>query len=149
MSATKRRSKKRSVANSKQLPDPRVLYLDRNLGKHVIASALRAAGHTVEVHDDHLPGDAPDEQWIKLVGDRGWVALTKDKNIRYRHAEFEAIREHGARVVVIRAKNLVGQDLANLVVKHHERIQKFASINEAPFVAGLDRTGTLKLYDFN
>lgn len=149
MSATKRRSKKRSVANSKQPPDPRVLYLDRNLGKHVIASALQAAGHSVEVHDDHLPGDAPDEQWIKLVGDRGWIALTKDKNIRYRHAEFEAIREHGARVVVIRAKNLVGQDLANLVVKYHERIQKFASINESPFVAGLDRTGILKLCDFN
>lgn len=149
MSAKRQRSKKRSVANSKQPPEPRVLYLDRNLGRHVVASALRNAGYPVEVHDDHLPIDAPDEQWIKLVGDKGWIALTKDKNIRYRHAEFQAIEEYGARVVVVRAKNLVGKELAELVVKHYERIQQFALLSQAPFVAGLDRSGALKLYEFN
>lgn len=86
---------------------------------------------------------------LNLSEIRGWIALTKDKHIRYRHAELQAIEENGARVVVVRAKNLVGQDLAKLVVKHYERIQKFASLNQAPFVAGLDRNGSLKLYNFN
>lgn len=62
----KQRSKKRSDASSGQQPKPFVLYLDRNLGNHVIASALREAGHLVEIHDDHLPIDAPDEDWIRL-----------------------------------------------------------------------------------
>jgi len=61
MNANQRKSKKRSVASSKQPPKSRTLYLDRNLGKHVIANALRNKGFPVEVHDDHLPIDAPDE----------------------------------------------------------------------------------------
>lgn len=147
MSASKRRSKKRSVANSKQPPKPRAFYLDRNLGKHLICDALRQADHAVEIHDDHLPIDAPDEQWIKLVGERGWIALTKDKNIRYRYAELESIKVHGARVVVIRAKNVTGADLAILLVRYYQKIQTFAARHSAPFVAGLDRNGALSLYD--
>lgn len=146
MSAKKRRSKKRSVANSNSSPEHRTLYLDRNLGKHLIADTLRAANHAVEVHDDHLPIDAPDEEWIKLVADKGWIALTKDKNIRYRHSELASIKYFGARVVVVRAKNFTGVDLATLLVKHYQRIQEFAHRTDAPFVAGLDRRGKLSLY---
>ena len=73
--------------SSKQPHSEPVLFLDRNLGKHVIAEALRSAGICVEVHDDHLPIDAPDEDWIALAGRKGWIVLTKDKNIRYRHAQ--------------------------------------------------------------
>ena len=146
MSANRRRSRKRSVASSKQPPENRALYLDRNLGKHVIADALRDAGFQVEVHDDHLPIDAPDEDWIELVGKKGWIALTKDKNIRYRFAELDAIKTHKARVVVIRAKNVTGNELADLVVKHHGKIQRFSSVHKAPFVAGIDRAGKLFLY---
>ena len=146
MSASRRRSRKRSVASSKQPPEQRALYLDRNLGKHVIADALRDAGFHVEVHDDHLPIDAPDEDWVELVGKKGWIALTKDKNIRYRFAELDAIKTHKARVVVIRAKNVTGNELGELVVKHYEKIQRFSSIHKAPFVAGIERAGKLSLY---
>jgi len=99
----------------------------------------------VEVHDDHLPIDAPDEHWIELVAKNGWIAITKDKNIRYRHAEIESVKASGARVVV-RAKNVTGSDLAILLIKHYQRIQDFARKNKAPFVVGLDRNGKLSLY---
>lgn len=146
MSARLSRSKKRSGVSSKQPPSHRTLYLDRNLGKHLVAKALRAAGHSVEIHDDHLPMAAPDEDWIQLVGREGWIAITKDKNIRYRYAELDAIKQHRARVIVIRAKNLTGQELAALVVQYHARIQRLATDHRAPFVAGLDRSGRLSLY---
>lgn len=68
MNAKKRRSKKRFDASLKQQHEDFVFFLDRNLGKHLIANALREAGHRVEIHDDHLPIDAPDEDWIALVG---------------------------------------------------------------------------------
>ena len=59
----------------------------------------------VEVHDAHLPLEAPEEDWIDLVGREGWVAVTKDKNVRYRMSEIEAIRKHMARVIVIREQS--------------------------------------------
>lgn len=147
MSAKKRRSKKPSVANSKRQPDSFVLYLDRSLGKHVIADALREAGQSVEVHDDHLAIDAPDEEWIELVGKRNWVALTKDKNIRYRFAEIRAIKKHNAKVIVIRAKNATGVDIAEVLIRSHQRIRRFAQRTAAPFVAGIDRAGKISIYE--
>ena len=81
----------------------------------------------VEVHDKHLAPDAPDEAWIALVGQMGWVALTKDKNIRYRAAELESMKRNAARVIVIRARNATGEDIAELLVKGRHRIARFGS----------------------
>ena len=70
----------------------------------MIADALRSAGICVEVHDDHLPVNAPDEDWIALAGQKGWIVLTKDKNIRYRHVQLASIKKNATRIIVIRAK---------------------------------------------
>ena len=146
MSARRAKSRKRSAASSDALPDPPVFYLDRNFGKHRIAGALRETGHAVEIHDDHLPIDAPDEDWIELVARRRWIALTKDKNIRYRSAELAAVREHGARVVVLRAKNATGEQMAAMFVRHAAKLVRYATATQPPFVVGMDRNGTLTDY---
>ena len=141
-----RKLKKRSGASFKPQPEP-TLFLDRNLGRHIIADRLRSEGMAVEVHDDHLPPDAPDEDWIALVGRMGWVAITKDRNVRYRAAELEAIRRHSARVIVIRMKNATGPDNAALLVTGRRRIARFAAKTPAPFVAGLYGGGRVKVYE--
>ena len=140
-----RKSKKRSGASCGPQPEP-TLFVDRNLGRHIIADRLRAEGMTVEVHDDHLPQDAPDEDWIALVGAKGWVAITKDRNVRYRAAELNAIRQHSARVIVIRMKSATGLDHAALLVKGRRRIARFAAKTPPPFVAGIFRSGAVKAY---
>ena len=141
-----RKSKKRSGASSEPPPEP-TLFIDRSLGKHIIADRLRTEGMAVEVHDDHLPQDAPDEDWIALVGHRGWVAITKDRNIRYRASELEAIRRHTARVIVIRMKNATGPEIAELLLKGRRRIARFAAKTPPPFVAGIYGSGTVKAYE--
>ena len=142
-----RKSKKRSGASSKTPPDEPTLFLDRNLGRHIIADRLRSEGMKVEVHDDHLPLDAPDEDWVALVGRKRWVAVTKDKNVRYRAAELDAIRRHSARVMVIRMKNATGSDIAELLVKGRRRIARFSTKASASFVAGIYGSGTVKAYE--
>ena len=47
-------------------------------------------------------GFAPDEEWIRSVAGRGWIAVTRDRNIRYRTHEMNSIRDSAARVIVIR-----------------------------------------------
>lgn len=142
MSARMRKSKKRSGASSKPLPEP-TLFLDRNLGRHIIADRLRSEGMAVEVHDDHLPLDAPDEEWIALVGSMRWVAITKDRNVRYRAAELQAIRRHSARVIVIRMKDATGQDIAEVLVRGRHRIARFSAKTPAPFLAGIYKTAAV------
>ena len=101
----------------------------------------------VEVHDDHLPENAPDEDWIALVGRKGWVAITKDRNIRYRAAELDAIRRHSASVIVIRMKNATGSEIAETLVKGRHRIARLVAKTPSPFVAGIYGSGTVKAYE--
>ena len=146
MSVKNQKSKKRSDVSSNWQREEPTLFLDRNLGKHIIANRLRSVGMKIELHDNHLPADAPDEDWIALVGRMGWVALTKDKNIRYRTAELKSIMKNAARIVVIRAKNTTGSDIAELLVKGRHRIARFAAKTPAPFVAAIDRSSKVRSY---
>jgi hypothetical protein len=57
-------------------------FLDHQIGRYVVAEALRAAGAKVEVHLDHFAGDAADVDWIPEIARRNWVLITKDQNIR-------------------------------------------------------------------
>jgi len=76
MDVQKKRSKKRSATSSSKPLDEIVFFIDRSLGRKAVATALRSAGARVEVHDDHLPQDAKDEEWLQYVGARNWVVLT-------------------------------------------------------------------------
>lgn len=70
-------------------------FLDRSLGK-TTAARLRDAGYVVHLIAGHYADDAsdiPDEDWIAEGCSKGWVLLTKDKRIRYRAAELEALQE--------------------------------------------------------
>ena len=147
MSAKQKKSKKRSAANSRLPSQGITYYLDRNLGKHVIADALHSSGASVEVHDDHLSPTAPDEDWIALVAKKNWLAVTKDRNIRYRAGELAAIKEHGAMVLVVRAANATGGDIADILVKSQQRIARFVKKHKPPFVARIGRAGQISLYD--
>ena len=139
-----RKSKRQSGANSLRPRSDLTLFLDRNLGKNIIADGLRSAGIDVEVHDDHLPPDAPDEEWVALVGRKDWVAVTRDRNVRYRRAELASIEEHSARVIVIRMKNATGPEISELLVGAVRKIAGFVERTAAPFVAAMYRNGTLK-----
>ena len=147
MIAKQTKSKKQSGANSKRQLEDIELFLDRNLGKHIISDALRSAGHIVHLHDDFLPPDAPDEDWIALVGEKNWIAVTKDKNIKYRTGELQAIKWHYARVFVVRAKDATGKEIAEILNKAYKRIEKFSKTNHPPFVAAINRFGPIKKYD--
>ena len=48
---------------------------------------------------------------------------------------------------MIRAKNLTGGELAELMIKYYLKIQNHSSKNPAPFVAGVDRSGKLSNYE--
>ena len=146
MAARRRKSKKPSGVNSRPPEDRLVLFIDRNLGRHVLADRLRAAGIPCEVHDDHLPQDATDETWLQFIGEKSWIAIGRDKNIRYRGPEKAALIQANACLIVVRAKNTTGPDIADLIIKHINRIYRFTNKHDAPFIAGITRDGKITKY---
>ena len=147
MTARRRKSRKPSGVSSRPPPDdPPVLFIDRNLGRHVLADRLREAGISCEVHDDHLPQDATDETWLRYIGKKGWIAIGRDKNIRYREPEKVALIQANACLIVIRAKNITALDIADRIKRHINRIYRIINKNNAPFIAGITRDGKVTTY---
>jgi predicted nuclease of predicted toxin-antitoxin system len=141
------KSKKRSVASSRQKPpESPTLFLDRSLGKKTVAEALRAAGATVEVHDDHFPEDARDETWLTEVGKREWIVLTKDRRIRFRTIERTSLISARVRAFVLTAGDIDGHAMAVAFVKALPKILRFSTKYSPPFIATISRTGSVAMF---
>jgi predicted nuclease of predicted toxin-antitoxin system len=117
-----------------------IFYVDRCVGKGVVL-ALRAAGARAEAHDDHFAQDEADESWIPQVAARGWVILTKDKNIRRRAGEREAVVTASARIITLTSGNMRGAHMAALFVRYLADMEQLARNRPAPFVAILGPGG--------
>jgi predicted nuclease of predicted toxin-antitoxin system len=120
--------------------DRPTFYVDRCLGK-TVARELKAAGASVEVHDDHFAQSAPDDDWIPQVTARGWVILTKDKNIRRAAGERETVLTSNARIFTLSSGNMRGADMAALFVGRLAEMERLAASHPPPFVAVLSPVG--------
>ena len=125
--------------------DPLIFFLDRSLGKHIVAEALRQAGAKVEVHDEHFPQDARDEEWLREVGQRGWIVLTRDDRIRYRFHERTALLQARIRAFVLVRRSLSGPAMAEAFVNALPAMRQFVERHQAPFIARVTQTGNVSL----
>jgi hypothetical protein len=115
------------------------------VGKNVVPSALRQAGATCHVHDDHFAVDAPDGDWLKGVGAAGWVVITKDTRIRYREPERAALIAAKVRAFVFTTADLNGAEMADRVVKALPAIARLCHRMPAPFIARIGKGGRVNL----
>ena len=109
-----------------------VFFLDRSLGRHVLARALRLAGALVEVHDDHFLQAAPDEAWLPEVGRRGWAVLTKDERMRYRDAETTAAIAARVALFIFTGKGMRGSAIADALVKALPAMRELLLTHQRP-----------------
>jgi hypothetical protein len=138
--------KRPSAASSgSKPPEALVFFIDRSLGRKIVAQALREAGETVEIHDDHFPPDAKDEVWLVEVGRRGWIVLTKDDRIRYRVSERTALASARVKAFVLVSSQLQGVEMAAAFVKALPRIKRLIAHHAPPFIGRVSRSGKVSL----
>lgn len=116
-------------------------FLDYQIGRFVVADALRAVGAHVEVHIDHFAQNAPDLDWIPEVGRREWVLITKDQNIRRNPLERAAYASAHLRGFVITGKDMTGPELAELLVRSLPGMVRRAAGRPGPVLFALSRHG--------
>src|SRR5258708_4623936 len=126
---------KSSGAKSGSPPERPTFFLDRNLGKATVAGELRQAGFAVEIHDERFPLDARDQDWIPVVGQKGWVILTKDQAIMRRYSELLAIARGYAKVYALVSGSITGKDMAAVFAKAAPKIEKSSGQMRAPYIA--------------
>lgn len=116
-------------------------FLDYQIGRFVVADALRAAGARVEVHIEHFEQNAPDTEWIPEVGRREWVLITKDQNIRRNPLERAAYEAAKLRGFVVTGKDMSGPELADLLVRSLPGMVRRAAGRRGPLLFSISRGG--------
>jgi hypothetical protein len=119
--------------------------VDRALGTITVAAALRSAGCTVEIHDQHFAPDAKDTEWLPEVGRRGWAVLTKDHHIRTRQSELVALLKAGVAAFVLTAGDLSGPEMAAAFVRALPKIKRMLVGEPRPFIARVSPAGVVTL----
>jgi hypothetical protein len=138
--------KRPSAASSgSKLREALVFFIDRSLGRKIVAQALREVGEIIQIHDDHFAPDAKDEDWLAEVGKRGWIVLTKDDRIRYRVTERSALMSVRVRAFVLTSTQLQGTEMAAAFVKALPRIKRLIANHAPPFIGRVSRNGKVSL----
>lgn len=120
-------------SSTNEPPDP-VFFTDRDLGPSV-AAALTAAGLRIEPYHTHFaPDNVPDREWLRFIGERGWIALSHNKNIRYERDELDDLMTYGVKAFFIIGKGPHAA-LAAAVVRNIHRINRMIRKHSEPFAA--------------
>ncbi len=143
MAASGKKSKRPFAASLPLPPESLVFFVDRALGRKAVPEALRLAGERVEIHSDHFLGDAPDADWLRVIGARGWVVLSKDKRIRYRRNETDSLRAARVRAFFLAgSKNLTGAQMGEIFVLALPAMKRLVESTPPPFVAHIYKDGS-------
>jgi hypothetical protein len=106
-----------------------------------VPGALAAAGYDIRPWYDHFAGKE-DVEWLPAIGERGWVLLTKDKDIRRRPLEIEAILNARVRAFVLTATELRREEQAEIFLQAMPKIHRVCR-RSGPFIFNITRMGYL------
>jgi len=106
---------------------------------------LAEEGVSVELHNDHFSQGTPDAEWLPVVGQRGWVVLTKDTRIRYRPHEKQALLAAGVRAFAFTSGSLSGAEMSEAIVRALPRMQKLLAAHPRAFVARITATSDVAI----
>lgn len=147
-------SKKRCALSNDAPPKPSArgaaaavptLFIDRDTWSYLLDRELRKAGIPFVAHRDMFQPSAPDPEWIAEVGRRGWLVVTRDKNIRRRPNELRAVRDAGVHMFALTSGNLSAADTAAIIIKAWPAIRREATQTPAPALFSVSRSGDLRL----
>jgi hypothetical protein len=92
--------------------------------------------------DDLVPAGARDTEWLPVVGAAKLVVLTRDKRIRTRPVEREALLRHGVRACFLTSGgNLDMFAQLRLWLRHWDAIEELVATVAGPWLASVSRVG--------
>jgi hypothetical protein len=131
-------AKRSSRYDEQSLRSAFVFIVDECLGNKVHA-ALVAAGTTALRIVDVFGAGTLDQSWLPVVGERGWLLITKDRNIRHNKVERDALVRSGVMAFFIGVKNPGADEAAEAVTCNVARMLHFAARKAPPFVVLLKK----------
>ena len=104
---------------------------------------MRECGATVEHAGEAFPFGTQDEIWLTACGERGWIVLTRDKRIRRRVLEREAIRLSSAAVFALTVGEATAAETAEVITKLLAKMVNMSVSEPRPFLYTFGLSGRL------
>ena len=111
---------------------------------------LRTAGSVAHVQGPETFGTGtPDVNWLPQVGERGWILITKDKNIRKREIELRALNQSRVRAFVLTASVLTGEDQARVLKEALPAMLRLLRRRATNFIARVTGESSVEIIQFH
>jgi len=121
-----------------------VFFIERSLEGKIVVETLRDAGVTVETHMTRFRHNTPDEDWLRVAGEKKWIVLMRDKKIGQRPIQLQALFQARVRAFVLVTGELKDAENAVILVKALPRIQTIIASKAEyppPYIAKIHRDG--------
>jgi hypothetical protein len=107
-----------------------------------------SAGHLVHLHSSVFAAGVDDTEWLSTLRPHrdSWIVLTKDKQIRTRPLERQAMMAAGLRVFALTSANHPSAEQAGIFVRALDKIRRIAK-QPGPFIARVSASGHVKIID--
>lgn len=125
-----------------------MIFFDRSMPRR-LADALKAIRpNDVLWLEDRFPPDTKDATWLEEAGREGWLVIARDKKIKSRPGERDALMEFGVGAFVFSQKHdptvweyfkLIGQCL--------DEMERLFVETPRPFVYLISRHGVIRPFD--
>jgi hypothetical protein len=117
-----------------RLLDPPVYYIDESIDSKILVAAMTKAGAQVQRISALVPPGSPDEIWLKICGEQGWTALMRDKRIRSRVLEKQALKDFSVGAFTFSGGQATGQQMADRIVGLLAEMNQRALLTPRPFL---------------
>lgn len=123
-----------------------MIFIDRSVPKGV-ANALKAVRDDVRWLEDLFPHNTKDTDWLAAAGANGWMVVCRDKKIRTRPAEVQAIIDHraGCFCLIQKQDPTRWEYLKLLALTIDEMLRLFAGTTR-PFIYEVGRDGRMRRF---
>lgn len=95
-------------------------------------------------HKDRFSHDISDVEWLTVAGNDGWVVFTRDKNIRLRPIERDALISAKVAVFVFTGGNASGVETTEAIVHALPKVDRFLKLNAPPFICRITANGQVE-----
>lgn len=111
-------------------------YFDRNFGRH-FPEALNKLRPPVRVkwhQEQKFPTNFDDDEWLKIVGQRGWIVFSQDRRFHKNELELAAIKQFKIGCFYFPCASDKRWVSANLFVRRFDRLCYLAESEKKPFI---------------
>jgi len=111
------------------------------------ADELTKIGKDAKWKGELFPLDTKDPVWLRAAGVNGWLVITRDKHIRSRPGEREAIMTHSVGCFILTYRNDLKRDeISRVVLDSIDAIEEKFRTTPRPFIYTVSKDGEFREY---